>query len=304
LQNHADSNQVPLFATLLNVFEGRWPRLSDKPEENAVSGLRALWLAAAGNPCSVQQASEANLPTLDSAHEEKLYALIEQRLAGVPLAHLVGWQRFMGLEFKSGPQALIPRKETEILGNAALETLREVVAERGSANVIDVCTGSGNVAISLAAHEKACRVTAADLCADAVLLAQENARIHDLGSRIDFRVGDLFAPFGNEFDGSIDLVVCNPPYLSSAKLNTLPPEIIQHEPKEAFDAGSFGVAIISRLIDEAPRFLKSKSTLCFEVGLSQGPFWVARLERHRAYAKVETARDEAGEVRALIARTA
>jgi release factor glutamine methyltransferase len=300
---HPDSSQEPAFSTLLHTFEGRWPHLPDKPEENASAGIRALWLAAAGNPCSIQRASEANLPSLNSVQQEQLQALIERRLTGVPLAHLVGWQRFMGLEFKSGPQALIPRKETEILGNAALKELRSLVAERGSANVIDVCTGSGNLAISLAVHEKACRVTAADLCESAVLLARENAKIHNVSSRVEFRTGDLFAPFGSEFDGAIDLLVCNPPYLSSAKLNVLPREIAEHEPKEAFDAGSFGLAIISRLISEAPRFLKPKSVLCFEVGLGQGPFFATRLERNGSYAKVETACDDAGEVRALIART-
>jgi release factor glutamine methyltransferase len=292
-----------LLENLVNAFQQQWPHLPDKPEENATSGIRALWFAAAGQPCSVQKASEGALPGLTSPQRENLQALIERRLTGVPLAHLVGWQRFMGIELKSGPQALIPRKETEILGNAALKELRNLVAERGTANVIDVCTGSGNLAISLAAHEKACRITAADLCESAVLLARENAKVHNVSSRVEFRTGDLFAPFGNEFDGAIDLLVCNPPYLSSAKLNVLPREIAEHEPKEAFDAGSFGLAIISRLISEAPRFLKPKSVLCFEVGLGQGPFFATRLERNGSYAKVETACDEAGEVRALIART-
>jgi release factor glutamine methyltransferase len=241
---------------------------------------------------------------LPEAGRVRLEQMIEQRLRGVPLAHLLGWQQFMGLELKAGPQALIPRKETEILANAALNCLREAVRARGSAKIIDVCTGSGNLALALAAHEPHCQVFAADLCPDAVELAKENAKVHNLQGRVEFRAGDLFAPFGGpEFQGAMDLVVCNPPYLSSSKVRALPREIGQFEPREAFDAGAFGLAIISRLIAEAPRFLKPESWLCFEVGLGQGPFFESRLKSAGFYRTVETAADAAGEVRALIART-
>ena len=282
----------------------KWPRLADKPEENPVAALRALWLAASGANCSIHKAGERKLSELDATGREKFRTLIEQRLSGVPLAHLLGWQQFMGLELKAGPQALIPRKETEILGSAALKCVREIVQTRGSAKLIDVCTGSGNLALALAVHEPRCQVFAADLCAEAVNLAKENARFHHLEERVEFRAGDLFAPFdGPEFHGSMDLVVCNPPYLSTSKLRALPPEIGQFEPREAFDAGAFGLAIISRLISDAPRFLKPESWLCFEVGLGQGPFFASRLKSAGPYRTIETAVDAAGEVRALIART-
>lgn len=293
-----------LFASLVDSFSSRWPHLADKPEENSTSGIRALWFAAASQSCSAQKAIEGELPMLTPATQARLNQLIEQRLSGVPLAHLVGWQRFMGLEFKAGPQALIPRKETEILGNAALERLRRMVRDRGPAKVIDVCTGSGNLAIALAAHEPDCQVFAADLSAGAVTLAKENARFHKLEERVEFRVGDLFAPFDQgDFDAAVDLVVCNPPYLSSSKARVLPREIGEFEPREAFDAGSFGVAIISRLIGDAPRFLKPASWLCFEVGLGQGPFFAARLEKSGAYQNVEPLKDAAGEVRTLVTQT-
>ena len=269
-----------------------------------MSGLRALWFAATGQNRSVQKAIEGELPPLIGPARDRLDQLIEQRLSGVPLAHLVGWQNFMGLEFKAGPQALIPRKETEIVGRAALQCLREIVRDRGSAKIIDVCTGSGNLAIALAAHEPACQIFAADLSADAVALAKENAQFHHFQNRIEFRVGDLFAPFAQgDFDGAIDLIVCNPPYLSTSKVNVLPQEIGQFEPRAAFDAGSFGLGIISRLINEAPRYLKPGSKLCFEVGLGQGSFFASRLKGINAYRLVETVTDERQEVRALIAST-
>jgi release factor glutamine methyltransferase len=289
---------------LASALSAEWPQLADKPEENPVAALRALWLAASGASCSIQKAAGASLPQLDTAGRETLKRLIEQRLSGIPLAHLLGWQRFMGLELKAGPQALIPRKETEILANAALNCLREAVRARGSAKVIDVCTGSGNLALTLAAQEPRCQVFAADLCPEAVALANENREVHRLKDRVEFRVGDLFSPFaGAEFQGAMDLVVCNPPYLSSSKVRALPREIGQFEPREAFDAGAFGLAIISRLIADAPRFLKPESWLCFEVGLGQGTFFESRLKSAGFYRTVETATDAAGEVRALIART-
>src|SRR5687768_16464763 len=209
--------------SLAKALCSKWPQLADKPEENPVAALRALWLAGAGANCSIQKAGGARLPDLDAAGRETLKDLITQRLSGVPLAHLLGWQQFMGLELRAGPQALIPRKETEILANAALKCLREAVRARGSAKVIDVCTGSGNVALALAAHEPHCQVVAADICPDAVELAKENAKVHNLQDRVEFRAGDLFAPFDTaEFHGTMDIVVCNPPYLSSSKVRALP----------------------------------------------------------------------------------
>jgi release factor glutamine methyltransferase len=278
--------------------------LPDKPEESATAGIRALWFASAGQHRSVQKAAAGDLPALSEAEQKHLNYLIDQRLSGVPLAHLIGFQNFMGLELKAGPQALIPRKETEILGYAALDRLRHVVRSKGHARVMDVCTGSGNLAVALASHEPACRIVASDLCEDAVVLARENSALHQLQDRIEFRIGDLFAPFAHgDFDGAMDLVVCNPPYLSSSKVNMLPREIGEFEPREAFDAGSFGLGIISRLISESPRFLKPSSWLCFEVGLGQGAFFLSRLKQVNAFRTVETAVDGAGETRVLIAGT-
>jgi release factor glutamine methyltransferase len=293
-----------LFESLVDAFASQWPGLADKPEENPTSAIRALWFASAGQHRSVQKAAVGDLPTLSGAQQNRLNRLIEQRLSGVPLAHLVGWQNFMGLELKAGPQALIPRKETEILGHSALQRLHDLVRTRGRARVMDVCTGSGNLALALAVREPACQVVASDLCAEAVALARENALIHRLQDRVEFRIGDLFVPFAQgDFDGTMDLVVCNPPYLSSSKARALPREIGEFEPREAFDAGSFGLAIISRLISDAPRFLKPDSWLCFEVGLGQGPFFAARLEKSGAYQTVEPVKDAAGEVRTLVAQT-
>src|SRR4051812_33268518 len=112
-------DKIRTLALLLEHFAPIWPSLPDKPEENAESAIRALWFAAAGSSRSVEKARLGELPPWDEHLRSRLHAMIERRISGVPLAHLLGWQQFMGLEFKAGPQALIPRKETEILGHAA-----------------------------------------------------------------------------------------------------------------------------------------------------------------------------------------
>lgn len=297
-------SQEDLLASLVNAHSPAWPYLPDKPEESPHSAIRAMWFAAAGMNRSVEKAAQGELPLLSDHQQAQLGGMIEKRLSGTPLAHLIGWQAFMGIELRAGPQALIPRKETEILGAAALTLLRDLVQTRRSARVIDLCTGSGNLAVALATLVPECQVFGADLSAEAVGLARENAAFHHLEDRITFHVGDLFSPFvDGSFDGAVDMVVCNPPYLSTSKVRALPREIGEFEPKAAFDAGAFGLGIISRLISDAPRFLRPGSWLCFEVGLGQGPFFAGRVRQNSAYKMVEAAVDKEGEVRALCACT-
>lgn len=276
--------------------------LPDKPEETSDSTLRALWHAAADAPVSVEKASALPLPALGVTGVERLRTLIAQRLAGVPLAHLTGRQHFMGLELLAGKEALIPRRETELLGGAALAVLRSLAAGDDEVLVVDVCTGSGNLALALAFHEPKARVYAADLSTEAVALATRNARHVGLGQRVEFRAGDLLAPFDEvAFLGRVDLLVCNPPYISARKVDTMPGEIIGHEPRLAFDGGPLGIRILERLMREAPRFLTAAGILMFEVGLGQGPAILKRLAGNKDYTTLKSFTDAAGEIRAILA---
>ena len=278
--------------------------LPDKPEETSEATVAALWHAAAGRALSAEAAVASPLPPLASDGAARLAGLLRQRLAGTPLAHLTGRSRFMGLEMLAGPGALIPRRETEIVGRAALERLRSSCEARGSALVLDVCTGSGNLALALAHHEPRARVLGADLSPDAVELARRNAALLGLGERVEFRAGDLLEPFDAGFDASVDLLTCNPPYISSGKVDAMPAEISGHEPRLAFDGGPLGIRILDRLVREAPRVLRPGGWLAFEVGLGQGRGLRRRLEQRGAYADVTEVPDAAGEVRALLARHA
>jgi release factor glutamine methyltransferase len=276
--------------------------LNDKPEETLTSTLSALWHAAAGKPLSVQRATDSPLPALDVNASVQLRTLLQQRIAGTPLAHLTGRQQFMGLELQVSGDALIPREETELLGHAALTHLKNMIREKNSATVIDVCTGSGNLALALAHHAPGARVWAADLSESAVALAERNAKNLSLDDRVTFRAGDLLAPFDTpEFHGKVDLLVCNPPYISSGKVDVMASEIIGHEPRLAFDGGPLGIRILQRLIAEAPRFLKANGVLAFEIGLGQARGIRKRLEQHGDYVNIEEIADAKGDTRALVA---
>ncbi|MBN2394323.1 MAG: peptide chain release factor N(5)-glutamine methyltransferase [Anaerolineae bacterium] len=292
-----------LYCELLSEITDQRLYLADKPQESPEGALRALWFLAAGECRAVERCLEGDLPYLSEAAMRCLRALVYTHMQGMPLAHLTGRQCFMEIEMLAGPEALIPRKETEILGYAAFDALQTVVAANGHAQVIDLCTGCGNLALALAYHEPNCQVFAADLSPEAVALAQRNAAHLALQHRVTFSVGDLFASFEDErFVNQVDMVVCNPPYISSQRVGEMPAEVSDYEPRLAFDGGPFGVSILVRLITEALRYLKPGGWLCFEVGLGQGDLIRRRLERNGAYSDIDVRFDTDGNSRVLLAR--
>ena len=296
-------NHSVLYEELLERLAMGLKTLPDKPEETPDSTLRGLWHAAAGAPMSAELACVSVLPVLDRSGESRLRAMVEQRLGGMPLAHINGRQRFMNMEMLAGPEALVPRKETELLARAAVDIASKMVNQQRSTTMVDVCTGSGNVALAVAHHVPGVCVFGADISDAAVDLARLNARHLSLDGRAKFSVGDLLAPFDTaEFHGTVDLLTCNPPYISSAKVKQLPSEIAAYEPLAAFDGGQFGVAIIIRLIQDAPRFLRKGGWLATEIGLGQGPILAKQLKKNSAFAEVRTVQDNAGSIRVILAR--
>ena len=290
------------FRELIALLETGWSPLRDKPEETLELTARALWFAAAGQPRSVMRCGEGSLPTLDEGEMERLSELVTLRKAGKPLAHLTGRQNFAGLEMLSGPEALIPRRETELLARTAAEILADALREGVDVFAIDVCTGSGNVALALAACDLRMKVLGADISADALLLAARNADHLGLTSRTSFVASDLFEGIDAEhLHKRAAVVTCNPPYIASAKVPAMAPEISKHEPRLAFDGGAFGLTIISRLLADAPRFLRPGGSLCFEVGAGNGQFWADRLKRNAAYTAIRPVSDDRGVIRVLVA---
>ena len=303
IENCLMPESLALFHRCLNELAMGFKALPDKPDETTTATLAALWHTAAGNPISVQRTTTKVLPELDQDEIAKLTGLLRERIAGTPLAYLTGRQQFMGVELIATAGALIPREETALLGDAALTQLRAIVRERGHAKVIDVCTGSGNLALALAWHEPCAHVWGADLSEEAVTLARRNLAHVDLADRVEFRCGDLLSPFDTPaFHGCVDLLVCNPPYISSGKVDGMANEIIGFEPRMAFDGGPLGIRILLRLIAEAPRYLRDGGWLAFESGLGQGPGIRKRLEQNGGYVDIIEATDRHGHTRALLAR--
>lgn len=293
-------NHDDLFTYYLAQLEASLQLLPDKPEETATSTLNALWHLAAGNQLSVERADQTSLPPLDADAIHYLAELIMRRLSGVPLAHITERQQFMQLEMIAGPQALVPRKETELLASTALELLESILNNQDGVTVVDVCTGAGNIALCLAHYHPAANVFAADLSESAIELANRNKLHLQLDARVQFFAGDLLEPFANErFFGKVDMLTCNPPYISSGKLDKMPGEIAQHEPQLAFDGGPFGLSIVGRLLKDAPRYLKPNGWLVFEVGLGQGEPLQKRLSKNPDYKDVRVLHDQDGNVRVL-----
>jgi release factor glutamine methyltransferase len=290
-----------LYDSISAYLKDRLHLLGDKPEETLETTLKALWLTAAGIRVSAESALRLSIPDLTEKQTETLNQLIELRLTNTPLAHITKRQSFMGIELISDKRALIPRKETEMLGKKALETSRKIVGSKGKIKVIDVCCGSGNLGIAIAYYNPDCEVYATDISVDALELTLENINLLKLNDRIQVKQGDLLAAFETEeFYRKTDLIVCNPPYILSSKVQKMDSEIASNEPVLAFDGGMLGIKIIQKLISEAPRFLTNEGWLLFEVGAGQGNFIAQLCERTNLYQKIDLVSDDSGNIRVII----
>jgi release factor glutamine methyltransferase len=274
--------------------------LDDKPAETPESTLKALWLMAHGVNTSVENVEKHVLPDLTPETRLKLDQLIDTRKQGIPLAHITGRQSFMGVEMLAGPEALIPRKETELLVDSVLN--HEDVSSAKELNIIDVCTGSGNIALAIAANINYAHVYACDLSEDAINLANKNLDHLDLGNLVSFFCGDLFEPLVDlGLEGEVDVITCNPPYISSAKVQMMPDEISRHEPSMAFDGGTYGLKILKNVITGSVTFLKSGGLFFCEVGLGQADFMKKQIDRVKEFSHVSVIKDADGNGRVVYA---
>ncbi|QRY66277.1 HemK family protein methyltransferase (plasmid) [Ensifer sp. PDNC004] len=204
----------------------------------------------------------------------------------------------MGVELELAPDVLVPREETELLGRRAVSILEGGPSE---VTIIDMCCGSGNLALGIASEIPSARVWGADLTDSTVALARRNVDRLGLGSRVSIRQGDLFAALeSDDLQGKIDVVVCNPPYISTGRLEGDRAHLLESEPREAFDGGPYGISIHQRLIRDAHAFLKPGGWLLFEFGEGQERQAGALLSRAKAYAPVTFATDRDGKPRVAI----
>lgn len=295
--------QETLRRELYELIAGNVTFLPDLPEENAESTLRALWMLAKGQRLSPAAAMRVELGALNIDESLHLRSLVDRRIGGVPLSHLTERQSFMDIEMLAGPEALVPRPETELLARVAISLGRKELQQQGTLSVVDTCTGSGNVALAIAYALPNASILGCDLSEDAIDFARRNAAHTALEDRVKFLAGDLLDPVAEAgLSGTVDLLTCNPPYISSGKLPAMPKDTASHEPKLAFDGGPFGVSILMRLIEGAPRCLRNGGWLAFEVGLGQGPALVKRLEKSGHFGQISPHMDAEGHIRAVSAR--
>ena len=207
--------------------------------------------------------------------EEELAAyrgLIKRRLGGESVSYLLGEQEFWGLKFHVDEHVLVPRPDTETL----IEVARALRTDRAApCRVLDLCTGSGAIAIALAKELPGATIVASDLSIDAVAVAKQNAERNTVADRVDVRVGDLFAPVVGE---RFDLIVANPPYIASAVIPTLSAEV-RREPVLALDGGPDGLAFYDRICSIAREYLVPGGALVVEHGFDQADAVRARFER-------------------------
>jgi release factor glutamine methyltransferase len=223
---------------------------------------------------------------LDGPELAELRELVKRRRSREPIAYLRGEREFHGLPFRVDARVLIPRPDTETLVEVALARTQHVSL---SLRLADLCTGSGCVAIAIAHERPTAKIFATDISEEALVVARENAA--RLGTyNVAFRAGDLYAalPEGTR----LDAIVANPPYIASAEIETLEPDVKDFEPRLALDGGPDGLALVRRIVDDAPRWLQPGGLLALEVGAGEAPEARALLEA-RGWRDVRVSHDYA-----------
>lgn len=244
---------------------------------------------------------------LSDSEVDRFRELVRRRLRREPLQYIVGEAYFRELVLRVDPRVLIPRPETELLVGEVLAWARGRVEDGGSEagpglSVVDIGTGSGAIALSLALEGPFRRVVATDLSADALEVAAENARLSGLAERVEFREGALWGALGE--GERFDIVVSNPPYISEADRGELEPEVHDWEPGTALFAADAGLAVLASLVAGAPAHLRPGGLLALEIGADQGAAVMARIEETGAYGSARLVHDLAGRERMVLAELA
>jgi len=223
---------------------------------------------------------------MKDSHREAYQTLISERATRIPLQHLTGVQEFMGLEFRVNGHVLIPRQDTEIL----VETALEKINAKKPLRVLDMCTGSGCILLSVLSYgRKKCEITGvgADVSDKALQIAKENGR--NLQVDAEWIESDLFSSVSGKFD----MILSNPPYIPSAVIETLQPEVREHDPRLALDGKEDGLYFYRRITEESRNYLQPGGWLIFEIGAEQGEA-VSSYLKQNGFAQVAVKKDLAG----------
>jgi len=234
---------------------------------------------------------------LGPRNQQQFQESLERRGAREPLAYITGNKEFWSLDFIVTPAVLIPRPETEMLVELALACARDLPRSQ-RVKILDIGTGSGAIAVSLAKHLPDSEVWAVDISSAALAVAEANAKRHNVEGRMRFLRGDLFDAL-DEADTTFDLILSNPPYIRSAELAELAPEIRDWEPWAALDGGADGLDYYRRIVGAAPSHLTETGILLMEIGSDLAEAVAAIFARTGCYAAASVHRDYAGRNRAV-----
>ena len=234
-------------------------------------------------------------PQLDRLHD-----LVKRAGQNEPVAYLVGKTEFYSLQLNVTRDCLIPRPETELLTERAIEFLR---TRTGTQFVCDLCTGSGCIAIAIARNHPDINIIATDISDAALNVAAQNVAKHNLTDRIRLLCGDLFDPVMPQLDvDKFDLIVCNPPYVSAAEFEALDKNVKDYEPKLALFAGRQGLDVHRRIIEKVNEFLKPDAALMLEIGYNQEQAVTGLLEHTGCFAEIAIEKDFHNNDRIAIAK--
>ena len=225
--------------------------------------------------------------------------LIKKRIAHTPVSYLTNRKEFMSLDFYVDERVLIPRPETEQLVETILTTKTE-----NPQRLLELGTGSGVIATSLALQQPEWEIVATDISESALTVAQKNAETHACTEQIKFLSGDLFEPIeaiNTNGNTRFDWIVCNPPYVKNTERDTLSPDVRDYEPEIALFAGDDGLVVIRRLIAEAPKHLAPSGKLIFEIGERQADSVRALIDAESTYCTYELFKDYTEKERIVLA---
>ncbi len=233
---------------------------------------------------------------LSPAQSTQFENLLRRREQREPVAYLTGHKEFYGLDFQVTPHVLIPRPETELVVETALQYYQTAADSRRHFTIVDVGTGSGCIAVTLAKHIPQAKFVAVDVSAPALQIARQNARRHAVAEKITFLRGHLLAPV----TGPVDMIVSNPPYVSDSELRGAMPEVSRYEPSQALAGGTDGLEVVRALLAQAGEKLKPNGCLLVEIGASQGAAAAQQAQQFFKSAGIEIKKDLAGLDRLLV----
>lgn len=231
---------------------------------------------------------------LDFRDEKRFFNLIDKMKNNIPLEHITHQREFMKLNFFVNENVLIPRQDTEVLVEEVLEIAHKINAKK----ILDLCTGSGAIAVSLAKYLPNCQIVATDISDEALKVAKKNARNNGVDGQITFINSDLFANLGRD---KFDIVVSNPPYIKRSVIEKLDLEV-KNEPYIALDGGYDGLKFYRKIVCGVYEFLKYKGCLCFEIGFDQKEDVMEIIEKEGKFETIYSKKDLCDMDRVVVAQ--